>query len=103
MRAVRLHGIGRLTVEDVAPPPDPGAGEVKVKVLAAGICGSDLHNFRHGLWLSRVPVTPGHEFMGEIVAVGAGVANVKIGDRIVADSRAPCGRCDQCASGRQNL
>jgi len=103
MRAVRLHGIGRLTVEDMAPPPPPAAGEVKVKVLAAGICGSDLHNFQHGLWLSRVPVTPGHEFTGEVVAVGAGVADFGVGDRVVADSRAPCRRCDACTAGRHNL
>lgn len=102
MRAVRLHGIGRLTVEDIAAPPDPGAGEVKLRVLAAGICGSDLHNYRHGLWLSRVPVTPGHEFTGDIVAVGAGVTGLHVGDRVVADSRAPCGACEACAAGTLN-
>jgi len=53
MRAVRLHGVGKLSVEDVPPPASPAAGEVRLRVLAAGICGSDLHNFRTGQWISR--------------------------------------------------
>ena len=103
MRAVRFHGVGNLAVEDVPPPPAPGAGEVKLKVLAAGICGSDLHNFKTGQWISRLPVTPGHEFAAEVLAVGDGVSGLVPGDRVVADSRAPCGTCAQCRSGRANL
>jgi (R,R)-butanediol dehydrogenase/meso-butanediol dehydrogenase/diacetyl reductase len=103
MRAVRLHGIGKLTVEEVPLPPPPGAGEVRLKVLAAGICGSDLHNFRTGQWISRLPVTPGHEFAAEVMEVGAGVSGLTAGDRVVADSRAPCGACVQCRAGRANL
>jgi (R,R)-butanediol dehydrogenase/meso-butanediol dehydrogenase/diacetyl reductase len=103
MRAVRLHGIGRLTVEEVAPPAAPAAGEVRLRVLAAGICGSDLHNFKTGQWISRLPVTPGHEFAAEVVELGPGVTGLALGDRVVADSRAPCGRCPQCRAGRQNL
>jgi (R,R)-butanediol dehydrogenase / meso-butanediol dehydrogenase / diacetyl reductase len=103
MRAVRFHGIGKLTVEDIAPPSPPGAGEVHLKVLAAGICGSDLHNFKTGQWIAHLPVTPGHEFTAEVMAVGAGVADFAAGDRVIADSRAPCGQCEQCAAGRANL
>jgi (R,R)-butanediol dehydrogenase/meso-butanediol dehydrogenase/diacetyl reductase len=103
MRAVRFHGIGKLTVEDIAPPAAPGEGAVHLKVLAAGICGSDLHNFKTGQWIAHLPVTPGHEFTAEVMAVGAGVADFAPGDRVVADSRAACGACVQCAAGRPNL
>jgi (R,R)-butanediol dehydrogenase/meso-butanediol dehydrogenase/diacetyl reductase len=103
MRAVRFHGIGKLTVEDIAPPAAPGAGAVHLKVLAAGICGSDLHNFKTGQWIAHLPVTPGHEFTAEVLAVGADVSDFAPGDRVVADSRAPCGTCVQCHAGRPNL
>lgn len=103
MRAVRFHGVGKLTVEDVPPPASPAAGEVRLRVLAAGICGSDLHNFRTGQWISRLPVTPGHEFAAEVMEVGTGVSGFAPGDRVVADSRAPCGNCVQCRAGRANL
>jgi len=103
MRAVRLHGIGDLRVEEVSPPRPPQAGEVRLRVLAAGICGSDLHNYRTGQWMSRLPVTPGHEFAAEILEVGPGVDGLRAGDRVVADSRAPCGCCFQCRGGHPNL
>jgi len=103
MRAVRFHGIGKLTVEDIAPPTAPGAGDVHLKVLAAGICGSDLHNFKTGQWIAHLPVTPGHEFTAEVLAVGTGVTDFAPGDRVVADSRASCGACVQCQAGRPNL
>jgi (R,R)-butanediol dehydrogenase/meso-butanediol dehydrogenase/diacetyl reductase len=103
MRAVRFHGVGKLTVEDIAPPAAPGAGAVHLKVLAAGICGSDLHNFKTGQWIAHLPVTPGHEFTAEVLAVGDGVVDLQPGDRVVADSRAPCGACTECRAGRANL
>ena len=103
MRAVRFRGIGKLTVEDIAPPSAPDSGDVHLKVLAAGICGSDLHNFKTGQWIAHLPVTPGHEFTGEVLAVGAGVSDFQPGDRVVADSRASCGACVQCEAGRPNL
>jgi (R,R)-butanediol dehydrogenase / meso-butanediol dehydrogenase / diacetyl reductase len=103
MRAVRLHGVGDIRTETVALPPPPGPGEVALRVLAAGICGSDLHNFRTGQWISRTPVTPGHEFIGEIVALGPQVTSLAIGDRVIADSRVPCGTCTYCRAGRPNI
>src|SRR5688572_17553191 len=103
MRAVRLHGIGDLRVEEVPPPAAPEPGWAGLKVLAAGICGSDLHNFRTGQWISRAPSTPGHELCGEITAVGAGVEGLSVGDRVVADSRFWCGTCEACRAGRPNL
>jgi (R,R)-butanediol dehydrogenase/meso-butanediol dehydrogenase/diacetyl reductase len=103
MRAVRLYGIGDLRVEDVPDLGAPAEGWVRVAVRAAGICGSDLHNFHTGQWIGRAPSTPGHELAGEVVAVGAGVADFAPGDRVVADSRFWCGECAACRAGRRNL
>src|SRR5262245_14545230 len=103
MRAVRFHGVGDLRVEDVSAPTAPAAGQVRLRVRAAGICGSDLHNFKTGQWVSRLPVTPGHEFAAEVLDVGAGVTGLGVGDLVVADSRAACGQCANCKAGRHNL
>ncbi|TGS84668.1 dehydrogenase [Mesorhizobium sp. M3A.F.Ca.ET.174.01.1.1] len=103
MKAVRLHGPGDLRVEDVLAPGAPDAGWVKLRVDAAGICGSDLHNFRTGQWISRSPSTAGHELTGTVLAVGEGVQTVAVGDRVVADSRFWCGECAQCIAGNRHL
>lgn len=103
MRAARLYGIGDLRIETVPRPPPPSGQQVLIKVLAAGICGSDLHNFKTGQWLSRKPSTPGHELTGEVVAVGPDVRKFKPGDRVVADSRVACGTCPACRRGSPNL
>lgn len=103
MRAVRLHGVGQLRVEEVPPAGPPPPGSVLVRVRATGICGSDLHNFRTGRWISRVPVTPGHELSGEVVEVGLGVSAHRPGDLVVADSRVPCGACGACRQGNENV
>ncbi|MER9549092.1 zinc-binding dehydrogenase [Mesorhizobium sp. M0322] len=103
MKAARLYGPGDLRVEDVAAPGVPDAGWVKLRVDAAGICGSDLHNFRTGQWISRSPSTAGHELTGTVTAIGAGVDSVAVGDRVVADSRFWCGDCAQCHAGRRHL
>ncbi|MBZ9864566.1 alcohol dehydrogenase catalytic domain-containing protein [Mesorhizobium sp. CA15] len=103
MKAARLYGPGDLRVEDIAAPGVPDAGWVKLKVDAAGICGSDLHNFRTGQWISRSPSTAGHELTGTVIAVGEGVDTIAIGDRVVADSRFWCGECAQCRAGRRHL
>jgi (R,R)-butanediol dehydrogenase/meso-butanediol dehydrogenase/diacetyl reductase len=103
MKAVRLHGPGDLRVEDIDPPGAPETGWVKLKVDAAGICGSDLHNFRTGQWISRSPSTAGHELTGTVIAIGDGVGTVAVGDRVVADSRFWCADCPQCHAGRRHL
>lgn len=103
MKAVRLWGAGDLRVEDVAAPGDAPAGWARLAVEAAGICGSDLHNFRTGRWISRVPSTAGHEFCGVVTAVGEGVEGLAVGDRVVADSRFWCGECPACREGLRHL
>lgn len=103
MKAARLYGIGDIRIEDIPPPGRVTGDEVLLKVLAAGICGSDVHNYRTGQWFSRLPVTPGHEFCAEVIAVGDAVRHFRPGDRVAADSRANCGQCDMCTSGHGNL
>lgn len=102
MKAVRLHGVGSLAVASV-PLPSLAAGEVQLRVLAAGICGSDLHNYRSGKWIARLPVTPGHELCGEVLAVAADVSDFSPGDVVVADSRVFCRACPACQRGAFNL
>jgi len=103
MRAARLHGIGDLRIETVSEPASPSGSDVLIKVLAAGICGSDLHNSKTVQWLSRAPSAPGHELAGEVIAVGQDVRRFKPGDRVVADSRVACGSCPSCRRGSPNL
>lgn len=103
MKAVRLYAAGDLRVEDIEAPGAPGEGLVRLKVTAAGICGSDLHNFRTGQWISRSPSVAGHEFAGVVDAIGEGVADLAVGDSVVADSRYWCGTCPACRDGRRNV
>lgn len=79
---------------------------VKVRVRAGGICGSDLHYFfegRNGDFVIKEPLIPGHEFAGEVEAIGAKVSRVKVGDRVAVNPSSPCGRCRYCRQGRENL
>jgi len=103
MKAARLYAAGDIRVEEIDPPGTPEPGWVRLTVKAAGICGSDLHNFRTGQWISRSPSVAGHEVAGVVTEVDAGVSAFAIGDTVVADSRFWCGQCPACLSGRQNV
>ena len=104
MRAMVFHGPRDLRYEDV-PRPDPGAGELVLKVEAALTCGTDVKTLRRGhpVMIPHVPTVFGHEFAGTVSAVGGGVRQFKEGDRVVAANSAPCGRCRLCRAGRPNL
>src|ERR687885_430861 len=87
------------------PVPEPGPGEVLLRVRAVGVCGSDLHQF-HGTqsWRVNWPVTLGHEFSGEIAALGPGVDGWAVGERVACETAAwVCGTCALCRTGRYNL
>lgn len=103
MKAVRLYAARDLRVEEIDRPASPEPGWVGLRVTAAGICGSDLHNYRTGHWISRSPSTAGHEFTGVVTEVGQGVSDFVVGDTVVADSRFWCGECDACKAGRRNV
>ncbi|MFC2030795.1 zinc-binding dehydrogenase [Chloroflexota bacterium] len=95
-------GHGHVEYMDI-PEPLPGPGTVEVRVKAAGICGTDLHIYSDE-FPSVPPVVLGHEFSGEVVAVGPGVSQVKAGDRVMSELPvAPCGQCRYCKTGYLNL
>jgi threonine dehydrogenase-like Zn-dependent dehydrogenase len=99
MRAVVFKGAGTPMAVEQLPDPDPGEGEAVIKVGRCGICGTDLHmTSGHG---SDFPVGTvlGHEFAGEVVAVGRGVDTLRVGDRVTAMPARGCGRCVACLSG----
>src|SRR5579875_660582 len=88
------------------PEPSAGAGEVKVRVLRTGICGTDLHIESWDAWAASAvdaPLVPGHEFCGEVVAIGAGVRDVAVGDLVSGEGHVVCGTCRNCRAGRRHL
>jgi 2-desacetyl-2-hydroxyethyl bacteriochlorophyllide A dehydrogenase len=93
---------GKVGIERVEDPT-PGPREVLVQVAACGICGTDLHILDGESPLARYPVIPGHEFCGEIVAVGGAVSDLAVGDFVAVDPNLPCGHCRMCQAGRENL
>ncbi|HEY8827257.1 MAG TPA: zinc-binding dehydrogenase [Jatrophihabitantaceae bacterium] len=107
MRAAVLADFGALTLADV-PIPEPGHGEVLCRVRACGMCGTDLKivsgGFK-GTWPPSLPFIIGHEWSGEIVAMGPGTerSGLAVGDRVVAENHAGCGACPMCRAGRYNL
>lgn len=102
MRAVVIQEPGALSVVDV-PDPAPAAGEIVVAPRAVGICGTDLHIIDGEFPPAPYPLIPGHEFAGEVVAVGTGVTGVRVGDRVAVDPSLFCGRCVYCSRQRGNL
>jgi (R,R)-butanediol dehydrogenase / meso-butanediol dehydrogenase / diacetyl reductase len=112
MRAARWYGRRDIRVEDVAAR-SPAAGEVRIRVDAAGICATDLHEYTHGPQFiptqphprtgRKAPVTMGHEFTGVIDAVGPDVQQFREGDRIVSGASLPCGKCVHCLKGEYIL
>ena len=104
MRAIVFHGPGDLRDEEV-PWPEPGPGEVVVKIAAALTCGTDVKTLRRGhpVMIPHVPTVFGHELAGTVTAVGAGVRHLREGDHVVPANSAPCGDCRLCVGGRPNL
>jgi L-idonate 5-dehydrogenase len=100
-RAVVIHAAHDLRVEDRAAG-EPGPGQVRVRIAAGGICGSDLHYFQHGgFGAIRVkhPMVLGHEVAGVIDAIGAGVVGLHTGQAVAVNPSLPCGRCRYCLDG----
>jgi propanol-preferring alcohol dehydrogenase len=86
------------------PEPEPGSGEVRVRVQACGVCRTDLHLAEVDLTPRRPRTVPGHEVVGVVDALGPDAARFAVGDRIgVAWLRGTCGRCRWCRAGRENL
>ncbi len=105
MRALVLPSPGKFEVQEV-PVPQPEAGEVLCKVRGVAICGSDPEILRGdlaGKWPPVYPFIPGHEWSGEVVAVGPGVVNLKVGDAVAGQAHKGCGYCRNCLSGRYTI
>ncbi|HEV7240728.1 MAG TPA: alcohol dehydrogenase catalytic domain-containing protein [Thermoanaerobaculia bacterium] len=100
MRATVFHGVGDIRVEEV-PRPCVGPGEALIQVTTTTICGTDLHIVR-----GEYPVKPGliigHEPVGVIAQLGAGVTGYEIGDRVLVGAITPCGQCHACLSGHHS-
>lgn len=79
--------------------PDPGPGQVLIKIVSSSICGSDLHIFKGKHPAVALPVTIGHEFAGDVIAVGDGVETVAPGDRVTVEPVIVCGKCPACRHG----
>jgi threonine 3-dehydrogenase len=94
-----------LTVSTV-PQPVAGAGEVLIRVRHAGVCGTDLHIADWDAWAQgriKPPLVVGHEFAGEIAALGAGVTEFRVGDLVTAEGHIICGHCQQCRTGNGHI
>jgi threonine 3-dehydrogenase len=94
-----------LWLEDV-PPPQPGINDVLIRVLITGICGTDLHIYDWDDWARTtipVPLIVGHEFVGEVVSVGANVSDFHSGEIVSGEGHVVCGRCRNCLAGRRHL
>src|SRR3954453_20394133 len=103
MRAAVLHQLDdKLDVRDDVVVGDPGPGEVKVAIRATGVCHSDL-SATNGTIPTQFPSVLGHEGAGEIVAIGAGVRGVSIGDHVIVAWVPPCGSCSLCLNGQPQL
>lgn len=94
MRAVQYDAPRSWRVVDI-PIPEPRAGEVLVKLLMTGVCGTDRH-LHEGEFGPRFPLTPAHEMVGEVVRLGTGVSSLVEGDRVVMDNSWSCGQCEPC-------
>jgi len=102
MKAVVIEKPNEVSVKQVADPT-PAPDQALIKVEACGICGTDIHVIRGEFAPTRYPIIPGHEFCGEVVAVGSEVRNLKVGDFVAVDPSLFDGTCRQCRLGRFNL
>jgi len=102
MKAVVIEAPNDIAVKKI-DDPSPRTGEVVVKVDACGICGTDIHVLRGEFAPTRYPIVPGHEFCGEVVALGSGVGHLKTGDFVAVDPSLFDGTCRQCRAGHFNL
>src|SRR5580693_5294873 len=104
MDALVIHAPGDLRVEQVLTP-ELGPDQLQVRVRRGGICGSDLHYYRHGGFGTvriQEPMVLGHEVAGTIEAVGSSVSAFAVGDRIAVSPSRPCSLCRYCQQGLQN-
>lgn len=115
MRAAVYHGQEDVRIEEISTPDAPTGNEVQVDVAACGICGSDLHEYTagpifvpeqgnpHPVTGEELPIPMGHEFAGEVTAIGENVDDVDVGDRVAVNPIVYCGECQYCEAGMYHL
>ena len=105
MKSMMLTGIRQMEMAEVPEPSIIKTDDVKIRMLVVGVCGSDIHYYTHGKIGSQVveyPFPVGHEGAGVVVETGSSVRKIMPGDIIAIEPAMPCGKCDQCLSGRPN-
>ncbi|MFW5799124.1 MAG: zinc-dependent alcohol dehydrogenase [Planctomycetota bacterium] len=106
MKAMRYHGPRDIRLEDI-PRPEPGPDDVLVRVHAAGLCGTDLEVYDGTMFyftsgMTYTPITPGHEWAGEVMDLGDNVTGFNVGDRVTGECSVGCLQCDYCRRGWYN-
>jgi len=102
MKQALMTAPGAIEVRDV-PAPQAGPGEVLIRVRRIGVCGSDVHVYHGKHPYTSYPVVQGHEFSGEVAAVGEGVEGIAVGAKVTATPQNTCGRCPQCLRGDYHI
>jgi D-arabinitol dehydrogenase (NADP+) len=97
MKAVVYDAPRSFSVREV-PTPEPGPGEVRIKVIQVGVCGTDLH-IHNGDFNAAFPLIPGHELVGTVESIGSGVTRVRVGEQVTVNPNVNCGLCDYCLAG----
>lgn len=100
MKTARYYGIEDIRYEEL-PVPNCGEKDVLIKVSYAGICGSDLHIYKKGMFIQNIPETMGHEFSGTVIKTGSKVHSLQAGDRVTANPMVTCGNCIACRTGHR--
>jgi len=103
MRVAKLVDRNRIDVVELPIPEIINPQDVQIRVMAVGVCGTDLHIFREGRADVQLPRVMGHELSGEVMAVGAQVKRIQVGDRVVLDPVFACGSCATCMKGYTNV
>lgn len=98
LQIAKPHEAALITLER----PQPGPGQVLIKVMASGICGTDVH-ILEGEYLGAYPVIPGHEFAGMVEQVGPGVSRIQVGERVAVEPNIACDNCSYCLNNQQNF
>lgn len=102
MKAIVYTAKGHVAQRDL-PDPEPRSGEVLLRVRASGLCHTDIDVLHARYGDGQFPIVPGHEFAGDVVAIGPDVVGFAVGDRVVVDPNLSCGTCRSCRRGRANL
>ena len=106
MKTMALTGLRRMELREAVEPEIRSDSDVKIRVKAVGVCGSDVHYYNKGKIGDQVvqyPFVAGHECAGVVEETGAAVRRIKPGDRVAVDPAISCGQCDQCKNGRRNI